>query len=133
MHQHDTYISTGTDTFRPLQHGQPERLPTRSAGVASHSWSGPASHCHQYFLFVREATSDGVTSPFLVGCHCAATSSEASESNTEGARLHARTSRLKLLSDHSTEPCLDQTSTSSSQRSLHQGHCRFCIRPIGLP
>jgi len=39
-----------------------------------HSWSGPSEQCHQTLLWVPNGTSDGLSAPFLVGCHCAATS-----------------------------------------------------------
>gem|GEM_PF-7002693 len=39
--------------------------------LASHSC--PFSQIHQTFLPVLGVTSSGVNSPFLVGCHCAAT------------------------------------------------------------
>jgi hypothetical protein len=48
-------------------------FPTRLLGVASHTCSGPASHRHQRIMLDREVISAGVSSPFLVGCHCAAT------------------------------------------------------------
>ena len=62
-----------TDTFWFTQHGQPRPPLTRLFGAASHSWSGPASHLNQYFLFLFATTSAGVVSPFFVACHCAAT------------------------------------------------------------
>jgi hypothetical protein len=63
-----------TDTFRPLQHGQPVPWPTRSVGLASHLWTGPASHRHQYLVPDRDTTSAGIMSQILVKCDCAATS-----------------------------------------------------------
>ena len=63
-----------TDTFSPRQHGQPLREVVRLPMGASHSWSGPPEHCHQNFLCEPATTWSGVTSPFLVGCHCAAIS-----------------------------------------------------------
>jgi hypothetical protein len=41
-----------TDNFIPMQQGHPWPRPMRLFGLASHSWSGPSGHSHQYFLFV---------------------------------------------------------------------------------
>ena len=60
-------------TVYPLQieHPFPLFLPLI---LASHSWSLPLSQFHHTFLFELLATSCGVNSPFLVGCHSFANS-----------------------------------------------------------
>ena len=63
-----------TDNCRPEQHGQPTPLLVRLFATASHSWSSATSHFHQNLLFDPATTSAAVRSPFLVRCHCAATS-----------------------------------------------------------
>jgi hypothetical protein len=59
--------------LRPFlpQLGQPGQR-TRFPMTASHSWPHP-EHCHQAFCFLEKLTSDGVRSPFRLGCHSAAT------------------------------------------------------------
>ena len=58
--------------LRPFlpQLGQPGQR-TRFPMTAGHSWPHP-EHCHQAFSFLEKLTSDGVRSPFRVGCHSAA-------------------------------------------------------------
>ena len=63
-----------TESFRPLQHGQPVPRLVRLSTRASHSWSEPSGHCHQYFPLDPATTWSAVTAPFLVGCHWAAMS-----------------------------------------------------------
>ena len=58
---------------RLLQTGQPAPE-TRLLIWARHSW--PWGHCHQTRRWLPGSTSDGVRSPFLVGCHSAARSGE---------------------------------------------------------
>ena len=62
-----------TETFRPAQQGHPVPLLTRLLQVACHMWSGPSEHWNQYFLSDLATTLEGVTRPFNVGCHWAAT------------------------------------------------------------
>jgi hypothetical protein len=63
------------ETFCPMQHGHPVGLFffVRLAGEDSHSWSGPSGHRHHTLLQDPAGTWSGVMSPFLVGCHSAAT------------------------------------------------------------
>ena len=58
-----------TESFRPLQHGQPLPALVRLLTVVLHSWSGPAGHFHQHLLLEPAKTCSGETTPFLVGCH----------------------------------------------------------------
>ena len=58
-----------TDAFNPRQNGHPF-ADVLSPTVASHSWSGPFGHFHQYDVLRDPATTwSDVTFPFLVGCH----------------------------------------------------------------
>src|SRR4029077_8395501 len=62
------------ETFFPAQYGHPVGFSfVRETAEARHSWSEPAWHFHQKFLLEPATTWFGVTSPFCVGCHSAAT------------------------------------------------------------
>src|SRR5215213_6965431 len=65
-----------TETFLLAQYGQPVglRLLVRSPTTASHSWSSPSGHLHQAFFPEAATTFSATRSPFLVGCHCLASS-----------------------------------------------------------
>ena len=73
-----------TDTRCPAQKGQPVPRRVRDSGIASHSWSPATSHFHHTFLRDDFLTLKGVTVPFLVGCHCSATSGNKSANDSPG-------------------------------------------------
>ena len=73
-----------TETAWPAQAGHPEPDRVRWSTFASHSWSGPSGHFHQTFLPEPATTPVGNRSPFLVGCHCAATSGNKSANDSPG-------------------------------------------------
>ena len=56
---------------------QPGHLASDSARAlidACQVWGGAASHIHQTILVLVDATLDGLSSPFMSGRHCWATS-----------------------------------------------------------
>ena len=63
-----------TEIFCPAQNGQFVPPLALASTVVFHSWSGPSGHFHHIFRCVPLATSDGVSSPFFVGCHSSASS-----------------------------------------------------------
>ncbi len=58
----------------PAQKGHPMPRRVRRATGACHSWSLAAGQSHQTTRPVPAVTPDGTSRPFLVGCHCPATS-----------------------------------------------------------